>query len=354
MQLLDAENLVPYLVDQGRLPSAQGVLVRELAGGVSNLVLYVEPPPETGKPFVVKQARSQLRTPEPWFCTVERIWREVAFLQACQRLLQGSRFPLQLPRVLWTDRSRYCFAMTAAPPGHRTWKQRLLAGEPASEIAAGCGQVLGTLHARSWLRPQLASELDDRSLFDQLRVDPYYRFVARHDAQARPHLQALVEESLRVQLALVHADFSPKNLLVYPGGLMMVDFETGHFGDPAFDLGFFNAHLVLKCFHAAATGLPVARYTELIREFWAQYAAVLQKAVSPEAWEELLGRFWRHLAGCLLARVAGKSQIDYLHSPPWRSRVREAALQLWRSPPSRPSELVREVTRWTEAKGGPR
>ncbi len=347
MQLLDAQNLAHYLVRHGHLPSAQGVQVRELAGGVSNVVLYVEPPPGAGEPFVVKQARGQLRTPEPWFCTVERIWREVAFLQACQRLLQGTRFPLQLPRVLWTDRANYCFAMTAAPSGHRTWKQCLLRGEVDSRIASGCGQVLGTLHMRSWLQPQQAPELDDRLLFDQLRVDPYYRFVAAHDLQARPHLERLIEESLQTRLALVHADFSPKNLLVFPGGLMMVDFETGHFGDPAFDLGFFNTHLVLKCFHAAATGLSVSRYAELLRAFWTQYAAVLQEQLPPGQWEALLQRFWRHLAGCLLARIAGKSQIDYLHDSHWRSRVRRVALQLWESPPSQIEQLPRAVISWT-------
>ncbi len=350
MQLLDASNLASYLVQRGRLPSAQGVQVRELAGGVSNVVLYVAPGTEQGEPFVVKQARGQLRTPEPWFCTVERIWREVAFLEACQRLLQGTDFPLRLPRVLWTDRENYAFAMTAAEPGHRTWKQLLLEGQVDPQVAAGCGQVLGTLHRRSWHRPQEAPELDDRSLFDQLRVDPYYRFVAGRDEQARPHLEPLIRQSLQTRISLVHADFSPKNLLVYPGGLMMVDFETGHFGDPAFDLGFFHAHLVLKCFHARATGLPLPRYLELLDAFREQYAAALRSAVAPEDWVGLVDRFWQHLAGCLLARVAGKSQIDYLHSPAWRNRVRQAALALWHAPPPTWEELPAWVSRHLESR----
>jgi aminoglycoside phosphotransferase (APT) family kinase protein len=44
----------------------------------------------------------------------------------------------------------------------------------------------------------------------------------------------------------VHGDFSPKNLLVWEGRVMLIDCEVGHYGDPAFDLGFFVTHLVLK------------------------------------------------------------------------------------------------------------
>ena len=45
---------------------------------------------------------------------------------------------------------------------------------------------------------------------------------------------------------LVLGDFSPKNILVHAGGLVLLDFECAHAGDPAFDLGFFLTHLVLK------------------------------------------------------------------------------------------------------------
>jgi 5-methylthioribose kinase len=46
----------------------------------------------------------------------------------------------------------------------------------------------------------------------------------------------------------VHGDFSPKNLLIYGNSLMLIDFEVGHYGDPAFDLGFFLSHLTLKAY----------------------------------------------------------------------------------------------------------
>ncbi len=349
MELLDESNLADYLVRQGRLAQAHGVRVRQLAGGVSNVVLYVDGPGELGLPIVVKQVRRQLRTPQPWFSTPERIWREVAFLKACQQVLAGVQLPIQLPEVLWEDRANYAFAMTAAPPGHRTWKSLLLQGEVDPQVARWCGQVLAQLHTRTWNRPDLAPELDDRQVFDQLRLDPYYRFVAERDPQARPHLERLIQEGLTRRHSLVHADFSPKNLLVYPGGLMMVDFETGHFGDPAFDLGFFHAHLVLKCFHAQHQGLDRAAYLKLLEAFWETYAAAMQAHLDQEAWLGMKQRFLAHLAGCLLARVAGKSQIDYLHHPPARATVRQLALALWEGKLHDPARLAQWLPPWLES-----
>ena len=55
----------------------------------------------------------------------------------------------------------------------------LLAGETSSELANTCGRLLGGLHAGTWRDGSVAARLDDRSYFDQLRMDPYYRQIAR-------------------------------------------------------------------------------------------------------------------------------------------------------------------------------
>ena len=109
--------------------------------------------------------------------------------------------------------------------------------------------------------------------------------------------------------ALVHGDFSPKNLLVWDGGLMLIDFEVGHFGDPAFDLGFFLAHLVLKTLRATNAR---AQHVELVSEFWKRYVAALAARATDDERSQLERRALRNLGGCLLARVDGKSRVDYL------------------------------------------
>ena len=126
MQLFDATNLAPSLRDRGWIGPDEPVAVRELTGGVSNVVLYVARSASPGGDFVVKQSRPQLRVAETWLCTVERIWREVDALRYCDELTEIGRPNeregecVATPRVLFESRADYLYGMTAAPPGSRT------------------------------------------------------------------------------------------------------------------------------------------------------------------------------------------------------------------------------------------
>ena len=358
-------NAAAYLREQGWIDAAP-VTVTRLAGGVSNEVLFVSQVDRPEANFVLKQARAQLRTRAPWFCSVERIWREVEVLKICTELLAASgeaACSATTPRVLFEDRENYAFAMTAAPRDHVVWKKQLLAGQLAYkpeaqasesdamhslarraciatdqadlEIAEQCGRLLGTLHRQSWENDDLARRLGDRQLFEELRIDPYYRTVARAFPEFAPHLERLIDSVANHPRCLVHADFSPKNLLVYPGGLMMVDFETGHFGDPAFDLGFFLSHLMLKAFYKAPDHEP---YLELTRRFWQAYAATLLGLLSTRLYSHLVQRSIQNFAGCAWARIDGKSKVEYLNDSQRKSAVRELCQEI----------LLQSLSTWDE------
>jgi tRNA A-37 threonylcarbamoyl transferase component Bud32 len=329
MLIVDEANAVGRLRELGWIGEREPASAKTLTGGVSNCVLYVSRPETPNGDFVFKQARPQLRVPEPWFCGVDRVWREVAVLRWCQRLLsEASAVPhgACTPRVLHEDREDFAFTMTAAPLEHRVWRADLLAGRCEPDIAAACGGLLGALHARSWDRAELAAELDDRQIFDELRLDPYYRFTSRAQPAFASHFTRLIDDGRSHRHCLVHADFSPKNLLVFDGGLMLVDFETGHYGDPAFDLGFFLAHLMLKAFyhagpHAGARG-ECARLLVLTREFWTAYERVVAPRVGADAYAAIVARGVSNLAGCAWARIDGKSKVDYLTDDLRREAVR--------------------------------
>ncbi|HEY2414193.1 MAG TPA: aminoglycoside phosphotransferase family protein [Pirellulaceae bacterium] len=318
MYELTADNVAEYLRSAGRVGAVQQVAARELAGGVSNLVLLVSLP-DGGERFVMKQARGRLRVAEEWLCSVERIWREVEVLKLCGELLriefkvQGSRFKVEaeVPQLLWEDRANYAYAMTAAPDEHRTWKQMLLAGEigASRDLAVACGQLLGAIHGGSWRNEDIARQLDDRSYFEQLRIDPYYRWIALKHSDLAGQIGQLVESVATHRRCLVHGDFSPKNLLVWPGHVMQIDFEVGHYGDPAFDLGFFLTHLLLKSLWAGERG---DEYRQIADLFWRTYRAAMLRSVAAQELAALEQRTLLNLAGCMLARVDGKSPVDYL------------------------------------------
>ena len=326
MREITSHTAADYLYSTGRVTRNDPLEVRELAGGVSNLVLLVKLPGDQQR-FVIKQARGRLRVQEEWLCPVERIWREVEVLQICGELLQTQthgQIEAGVPHVLWEDRDNYCYAMTAAPTEHKTWKELLLTGNIDEQLAVACGRMLGQLHALSWRNPGIAARLDDRTYFDQLRLDPYYRHVARVHGDLAPAIQNLIDSVWNHRLCLVHGDFSPKNLLVWPGHVMLIDFEVGHYGDPAFDLGFFLTHLVLKSVWA---GDRRPAFLGLAHHFWQTYRGTITPAVAPDELEALEQRTLCNLAGCMLARVDGKSPVDYL-SEDQRRRVRTTA-QAW-------------------------
>jgi len=269
---------------------------------------------------------------QEWLCSIERIWREVEVLEICGQLLaSGGRQPpdnnlasawsVRVPKILFSDRPNYCYAMTAAPSGHQTWKEQLLSGQADTGIVAACGELLGKLHAGSWRNPELAARLEDRTFFDSLRLDPYYRRLAVVRGDLAGILTKLIDDTYATRLSLVHGDFSPKNLLISPGHIWLIDFEVGHFGDLAFDLGFFLTHLALKATHA---GQRRGDYLALIDAFWKAYQAALIPVVTREELADLSRRSALHWAACMLARVDGKSPVNYL-SVPEQMAVRQIA-----------------------------
>jgi 5-methylthioribose kinase len=340
MRDIDADNVAEILAELGWIAPGESLEVRLLGGGVSNMVMHVErASPQGGSisraVFVLKQARPQLAVEEPWFCSVDRLEREVVVLQTCQQLLdqqqQPAPFRVAVPQLLAADAGQHLYAMEAAGPGHRTWKEDLLAGRLDLQVAAASGWLLAVLHGCSWEDPRLAGLIGDQQFFEDLRLDPYYRQVARRRPELAGRLDELVEMS-RQPICLVHGDMSPKNLLLDGHQLLLIDFEVGHFGDPAFDLGFFQTHLLLKTLRA---GRQAADYWELLGRFQQSYREQVKASRPGLPLDELWQRSLWHLGGCLLARVDGKSPVDYLDA-----RLQDSARTIGRD------LLCRQIDSW--------
>lgn len=307
MREIDTTTALPYLHDRGRLADNTIATVRELAGGVSNVVLRVDVAGQP--PVVLKQARARLRVAQEWTAPVARIWAEKAALEVLGRILPEGA----VPRVLYDEPDDFLFAMSCAPEGAETWKTRLMAGDVDLALARQAGHLLGVVHREGARAIEKAPRLADRALFEALRVDPYYRTVARTCLDVAPAITALIATMERAaddpkERTLVLGDYSPKNILVAPGASwpILLDFECAHRGDPAFDLGFFATHLTLKAVH---TG-PARRdaYLSALSEFNNAYASACGSSATPARGVRSLA----HLGACVLARVDGKSPLEYL------------------------------------------
>jgi 5-methylthioribose kinase len=318
-ELLSASNVQDYLADHGLWPRGAPAFIHELGGGVSNTVLLVEGEASGGveKRWVVKQSLEKLRVQDDWRSERRRIFREAEAIQALRPVLGQAA----VPQVVHIDRENYLFVMTAGPPGSVMWKESLLEGRVDLGVARQAGTLLALMITSSQHDPSFETVFADRTVFDQLRIDPYYRTTAARHPDVRPVIEKLIEDSWQIRSAIVHGDYSPKNMLVRGNNIFLIDFEVVHWGDPAFDAGFLLNHLFLKAFHQP----PLCQlYFAAVRESWKELLSGTEKAALGDFENMTL----RHLGALMLARIDGKSPVEYIRDEITRGRVRRFAKRL--------------------------
>ncbi len=299
-----------------------------LAGGVSNRTVLIKRP--TGEAWVLKQALEKLRVSVDWFSDPERVHREALGLRWLRELAPpGSITPL-----VFEDHEHHLLAMEAVPEPHENWKTMLLEGQVRDEHVEQFGSLLGEVHRNAHeRREELAPIFEDRSFFESLRLEPYYGYTATQVPAAADFLHALVDDTRACRISLTHGDYSPKNILIHEGRLVLLDHEVIHFGDPAFDLGFSLTHFLSKAHHLPRRRAAFAKATNL---YWWTYLG----AVGEADWiGDLEPRAVRHTLGCLLGRVAGRSPLEYLDEEE-RLRQKEAVLALMSRTPTTVPEFV--------------
>jgi 5-methylthioribose kinase len=315
---LTAENAVEWLIRHG-LP-ATNMHFSELGGGISNKVVLAEGP---GLRAVLKQSLGRLRSNVDWNSDRSRIFREAAAL----RWFHSER---TVPRLLFEDRPTFTMAMEAAPSGAEMWKTQLFRGQFDSRIAIDAGLTLGRMISVSWQNPEAERLFGDQTIFDQLRLEPYYRFTASRCGEAAGYIAKLLAKTAARHVSLVHGDWSPKNLLVGENQLWAIDWEVIHYGDPSFDAGFLLNHLLMK-------SITMPQHRIGISVLARNFLDALSSAI-PAGGEWILNAAFEHLPALLLARVRGKSPAEYFDGP-MRQRAKVLALDLMSKPANSVEEL---------------
>ncbi len=253
---------------------------------------------------------------------VERAAAEVAWIG-----LVAGIDPRWVPRVLGEDRARHLFAMEFLPPNaYPVWKTELADGRIDTGFAAGVGAALARIHAATAGKADIAAAFDNGAQFHALRLEPYLLFTAERHQVLAPAIRAEVERIAASRIALMQGDISPKNILCGPQGPVFLDAETACFGDPVFDLAFCLNHFLLKA----------VWHPEWIDDYARSFAAMKGAYLAGVTWEQpaaLDTRTARLLPMLLLARVDGKSPVEYLTDEADRSFVRATAIQMIVEPP---------------------
>ena len=319
VELLDESTVVEYLQSRKIFSAGAQVDVEVLGGGVSHVVLAVS---GEGKNLVFKQALPELKVASKWSVEQRRALVEARAIEVLHELT-----PLHVPTLYDVDPERFSLLIERAPQGVTNWKEDLLAGNIRHEVAQDLGRILGIWHTQTSQLPEILNEFVEDSLFEQLRITPFYRSLIEKHLALAERIKGLIDELESDKSALVHGDFSPKNILVEDDRKAIVlDFEVAHTGNPVFDLAFILGHLMCK------------------QEFFTDPQQKSSLAVCAkefiESYESVLGRkaphtFTWHAATIALARVDGVSLVHYLNTQAQESlRNRAISLLSLATPPT--------------------
>ncbi|MDA0786563.1 MAG: aminoglycoside phosphotransferase family protein [Proteobacteria bacterium] len=296
-----------------------------LTGGISSNIWKVTTPERS---FCVKRALPQLAVEVEWRVPVERNRFEVDWYKIAENLVPGGA-----PKILAHDEDAMLFAMEFLDPGaFKLYKNELRDGRADPAVAAETGRRLACIHAGTAGRAELRETFPRNDIFHAIRLEPYLEATAGKHPDLHDVLFALSERTHMTRLAMIHGDVSPKNILIGPDGPVFLDAECACIGDPAFDLAFCLNHFLLKCLWT-----PAAK-PAFLDCFDAMTAAYLA-GVDWEAPDEMEARTASLLPGLFLARVDGKSPVEYVTDETDKDKVRRVGRALLRSPPSRLADI---------------
>jgi 5-methylthioribose kinase len=322
VELLDEKTVVGYLTRRGLIDSP--AVVEILTGGVSNVVLAIG---TATQDYVVKQALPELKVAIRWEADQRR-----AIVEANAMKLLHQITPESVPELVDFDPIEFTVTMTRLPRSATNWKVDMLEGIVHPSIGADLGIILAKWHNFGATHPSARDEFMEDSLFDQLRVTPFYRAVAVKNPDFELLISQLVDEITTVKVTLVHGDFSPKNIMISTNlSPIVLDFEVMHTGNPVFDIAFLCAHLLCKKLRSSS---QVERdiLVETTRAFLSSYQSLTIIPVSPS--------FTHHVAVIALARVEGVSPVDYLDEDA-KIRVQELTKTILRNPKVTIEELFK-------------
>ena len=318
-------DMVRGLVAMKLVAPGAAVMGEALTGGVaSDIWRAVLPVGEV----CIKRALPKLKVTADWHVPTERNVYEARWLRLADSVLPGA-----VPDVLGQDAQTGTLVIRYLPPeNHPVWKARLREGAADPAFAAEVGRRLALIQSASTRDPAVPDQFPATAIFLAIRLEPYLLATAEAHPDLREQLRGLVHTTSTTRVALVHGDVSPKNILCGPQGPMFLDAECAWWGDPAFDIAFCLKHLMLKCLW-----VPRAQSA-----YMACFSALGETYLAGATWEpreRLEGRAAALLAGLFLARVDGKSPVEYVTDEAQKEKVRRVGRALTAKPPRRLAEV---------------
>ncbi len=290
------DDIRQLLLRDGQIKDADAEIT-PLTGGVSSEIYRVR---DGNHVFAVKRALRKLKVADDWYADLSRNASEVEYLRCVHQIVPGA-----VPVVEFASAADGYFVMEFLGENFRNWKTLLLEGVCEPAHARMAAHVLAQIHGATWDNPKIKTRFETTSNFHQLRLEPYLLTTGRRNDDLESYF---VEEAARIaatRRCLVHGDYSPKNMLLAGDRLVILDCEVAWFGDPVFDVGFLLNHFLLKSVHGLGRR---ADYLQLVPACVETY----QAGLGDERAAQVMAHLPRLLLMLMLARVDGKSPVEYL------------------------------------------
>lgn len=316
--MAEEKDRIERALRRGGFCEEGAAVLTPLTGGVSSAIYRVDIGHQS---FCAKCALEKLKVDSEWHASPTRSFSEAAWLGWV-----ASEFPGRAPTVFAMDRQDIVIIMSfLEPQDFPVWKDELLKGVISTDFAGEIGICLGQIHARSVSQKDLRAQFPPNELFFDLRIEPYLLATAEALPEVAAELKELAESLNGDVSCLIHGDISPKNILCSSTGPVFLDAECACFGDPAFDIAFCLNHLTLKGVN------DTARHREFGDAFVSMWDAY-KHCVNWELVKDLEGRVLQLLPAFQLARLYGRSPVEYIKHTEVKNHIREFAVAALKNP----------------------
>jgi thiamine kinase-like enzyme len=297
IDISNKETLVSYLKEKDIIREGLNYDLKYCAGGVSGTVAFLS---LEDKDLIIKQSLSKLKVKEDWKCDPSRM-----YVEQLSNKIYHDIAPDCVPEVLFYDSTNYIYGRIAAPDHCRMWKEDLMDNILDFLVAKQSIEALVKVHNKCNNDEYVRTEFEDKKIFYDLRISPYIEFTVKKHPQFNQIANILSKELMDQSITLVHGDYSPKNIMCDGRKIFILDFEVAHYGNPVFDLAFFANHFVLKSIKFPKQNLSYLNMLDYMLDIYFKESNYEKK-------DEVLSYFVKLLGMLMLARVDGKSPVEYL------------------------------------------
>ena len=312
IDISNEKTLLDYL-KQRKILDNESVELKYFTGGVSATVVMVT---TNDKCLMIKQALGKLKVKESWFSDPKRM-----LIEKDGNEVYYSIVPENTLKVYFYDEENFIFGREAASENCRMWKTDLLEGLLDFQAAEKVIMTLARIHEAVAKDETLKAKFSEKSFFYDLRISPYIEYVVKQYPQLEAYAAPICRQLMESSITLVHGDYSPKNILVEGKKVYILDFEVSHCGHPAFDLAFFSNHFLLKSVKNKELAPSYLNMLRFMLHRYFDYITYMNQ-------EQLEKDTVQLLALLFLARVDGKSPVEYIDNENDKKIIRQTAFEM--------------------------